>query len=119
MSTIKLEIPVSALRDLLRAADVALDDNHRQSFSQPDNGSAGPRFEQDRSMDPWTDKQKRFVFRLLQQLGHEGDAAGNFVRTSLRLADDEHPTRAQASSFIDRLKLEVGSNGKGVNRAAS
>jgi len=116
MSEIILKIPVASLRELLRAAQVALDEHHQRPMNN--NGGAAPGADT-RHDEPWTHKQRRFVYRLAQQLGHEGEAAKNFIRLSLRLDPDQEPTRAEASTLIDRLKSEVGMNGNGAHRESA
>lgn len=95
---IVLKIPVAALRDLLRAAEVAPDPKpghpdrqpHRESHNEPARA--------------WTEKQRRLLFRLVYRLGHEGAAARRFITDQLGLRSDEEPSVQQASSLIDRLK---------------
>jgi hypothetical protein len=67
---------------------------------------------------PWTDAQKRMVYRLAHQLGYEGDAARNFIAVTLRLQPGQPPGRKEASRLIDTLKDQLGPHGNGARREA-
>lgn len=103
---IVIRIPRCVLRELLETHDSASD--------------AGPGFHDAPPFDdppqnrPWSDKQKRFIYRLLQRLGHEDEAAKNYIKTALRL-NGAPPSRNEASALIDRLQAEVE---KGSDRGA-
>lgn len=102
---IVIRIPYSVLRELLATQDHAAD-------------AQQPAFEESVENRPWSDKQKRFLYRLLQRLEYEGDAAKNYITTALRL-NGEPPTRGQASQLIDRLQAELGRGGHEVRRGAA
>jgi hypothetical protein len=119
MSEIVIRIPLHALQALLTAAieQPERGNGHDHSNgSNAGNGSASfgdPPPADDR---PWTDAQKRMVYRLVHQLGYEGDAARNFIATTLRLQPSETPGRRQVSRLIDSLKDQLGPQGNGARR---
>lgn len=101
---IVIRIPYRVLRELLATQDAS-----NESQAPPDEPAEAW---------PWSDKQKRFLYRLLQRLGYEGDTAKQYITTALRL-NGEPPTRRQASELIDRLQAELGRNEKGGARGAA
>ncbi len=111
---IVIRIPIRALRGLLAEVHDHVERQAIETFTEI-NAESTPQEEPPRELRPWTDKQKRFLYRLLQQLGHEGEAAKNYIKTALRL-NGEAPTRSDASQLIDQLQAELGRNGKGVRR---
>ena len=121
MSEIVIRIPLHALQALLTTAieQPERGDGHQQRSSNGSNASNGsasfadPPPADDR---PWTDAQKRMVYRLVHQLGYEGDAARNFIATTLRLQPGETPGRRQVSRLIDSLKDQLGPQGNGARR---
>lgn len=112
-----IRIPLRALRGLLAEVHDRVERQAAETFTEI-NAESVPQEELPRESRPWTDKQKRFLYRLLQQLGHEGEAAKNYIRTALRLSG-EAPTRSEASQLIDKLQAELSRNGKGVRRGAA
>lgn len=100
---IVIRIPFAVLREMIASHDHAED--------------AQPRHDEPVEARPWSDKQKRYLYRLLQRLGHEGEAAKRYITATLRL-NGSPPTRAQASSLIDRLHAELA-DGKEVRDGAA
>ncbi|MCZ7679793.1 MAG: hypothetical protein M5U28_13930 [Sandaracinaceae bacterium] len=117
MSEIVIRIPLHALHALLTAAIEAPErDNERSNGNGHSNGHdhhGNDSTYSDPPADdrPWTDAQKRMVYRLVHQLGYEGDAARNFIATTLRLQPGETPGRRAASRLIDSLKDQLGPSG--------
>lgn len=113
MADILLKIPIDAVRDLLRAARLVTDEHdHPTTTRRPPNDELEPRL--------WSGAQRRLIYRLTYQLGYEGEGATSYIRTALRLdGPDDQPSSLDASRLIDRLKSEVGSNGKGHGRAGT
>ncbi len=100
---IVIRIPSRVLRELIAAQDHAED--------------AEPTHDEPAEAKPWSDKQKRYVYRLLQRLGHEGEAAKRYITAALRL-NGSPPTRGQASSLIDRLHAELAEGKEARDGAA-
>ena len=115
---IVIRIPIRALRGLLAEVHDYVERQAVEAFTEINAEAAPPQEEPPRESRPWTDKQRRFLYRLLQQLGHEGDAAKSYIKTALRL-NGEAPTSSEASQLIDQLQGELGRNGKGVSRGAA
>ena len=112
---IVIRIPIRALRGLLAEVHDHVERKTVETFTEINAEPTPPQEELPRESRPWTDRQKRFLYRLLQQLGHEGEAAKNYIKTALRL-NGEAPTCSEASQLIDKLQAELGRNGKGIRR---
>lgn len=56
---------------------------------------------------PASDAQRRLLYRLCLQLGHEGDAATRFVKERLGIADDRAWTKREVGRLLDELEAEV------------
>lgn len=120
MSEIIIRIPLHLLRELATIERTEHSTAHHDPGFNGDGGNGSPYGGPPPSDDrPWTDAQRRMVYRLVHQLGYEGEAARNFIATTLRLAPGETPGLKQASRLIDTLKEQVGPNGSGGQRAAS
>ncbi len=100
---IVIRIPFRVLREMIAAHDHAED--------------AQPSHDEPAEAKPWSDKQKRYLYRLLQRLGHEGEAAKRYITATLRL-NGSPPTRGQASALIDRLHAELGQSKEARDGAA-
>ncbi len=59
---------------------------------------------------PMSDPQKRLMYRLAFEQGHEGDAARAWLHAELEVDSLSKVTKRQASAFIDRFKPN-GANG--------
>lgn len=59
---------------------------------------------------PMSDPQKRLMYRLAFDQGHEGDAARTWLHAELGVDSLSKVTKRQASAFIDRFKPN-GTNG--------
>jgi hypothetical protein len=68
---------------------------------------------------PVTDAQKRMLYRLALKLGHQGDAAREFIESRLSAFGNGKPDRKTASYLIDKLQGEVKNNGDGGSHAAA
>jgi hypothetical protein len=101
---IVIRIPYRVLRELIERADAA-NDTHPGPIDPPSHGQ------------PWSDKQKRFIYRLLQRLGHQGEAAKQYITEALDL-NGAPPTRRQASTLIDQLQDELAMH-QGPSRGAA
>lgn len=64
---------------------------------------------------PMSDAQKRLMYRLAFEHGHEGDTARAWLHAELGVDSLSKVTKRQASAFIDRLK----SNGQNGHAGAS
>lgn len=64
---------------------------------------------------PMSDAQKRLMYRLAFEQGHEGDAARAWLHAELEVDSLAKVTKRQASAFIDRFK----SNGQNGHTGAS
>ena len=91
---IVIRIPYRVLRELIDTHDAA-------------NDNAEPIGDKHTNERPWSDRQRRFIYRLLLRLGHEGDAAKSYIKTALHL-NGAPPTSRQASQLIDKLQIELG-----------
>jgi len=91
---IVIRIPYRLLRELLSSHDHA-------------NDVEPPVIEPARDERPWTDRQRRYLFRLAYQLGHKGEKAKAFICRRLNIPDTAAPTPGQASQLIDDLRGEV------------
>ena len=89
-----IRIPARLLRDLVD------DDNTGHDRSESDDESIGER--------PWSDRQRRYIYRMLQRLGHDRhETAKAYITRTLGL-NGSPPTTRQASQLIDRLQAELG-----------
>ena len=88
------------------------------SLEEPENRSSGykdraPSFRQHSTSDemeakPITDAQRRMLYRLALKLGHQGDAARQFIESRLAAFGNGNPDRKTASHLIDKLQTETG-----------
>jgi len=62
---------------------------------------------------PMTDAQRRYLFRLLAGMGHQGKAAEDFLHAELEIRDLSRVTRSHASALIDQLLQSSPQNGGG------
>ncbi len=67
---------------------------------------------------PVTDAQRRMLYRLALKLGHQGDAAREFIESRLAAFGNGKPDRKTASYLIDKLQGEVKNNEGGSHAAA-
>lgn len=113
MSEIVIRIPLHALHAFLTAAIEHPERGNLHDDNPAIDGGGGtpPTARATDDDRPWTDAQKRMVYRLVHQLGYEGDAARNFIATTLRLQPGATPGRKQVSRLIDSLKDQLGPNG--------
>jgi|WetSurMetagenome_2_1015567.scaffolds.fasta_scaffold1419569_1 hypothetical protein len=78
-------------------------------------------YDDSREFKPVTDAQKRMLFRLALKLGHQGDAAREFIESRLSAFGNGKPDCKTASYLIDKLQNEVkkaDDNGGGRANAA-
>ncbi len=71
------------------------------------NGHATPSTDDDR---PWSENQRRYLYRLLAGQGLEGEAARHRLQQVLGMTELHQVTRAQASRAIDVLKANGASS---------
>lgn len=97
MSYVSIKIPVALVRDLIRTAQIALDTDEART------AHPGPEPLPDFGTSRMSDAQRRMIYRLAFQLGHNGDAARDLIKHKL----GSDPTKERASSLIDELQAQV------------
>lgn len=113
MSEIVIRIPLHALHALLTTAIEHPEPSNGRGNNGGDHNGHGATYGGAPPPDdrPWTDAQKRMIYRLAQQLGYEDEAARKFITATLRLAPGATPGRRAASRLIDTLKDQIGPSG--------
>ena len=89
-------------------------DSARSNGGHPSNGYESGRASDDARA---TEKQRKFLFRLVHDAGYSGDEARKLLHTELDVSSVKDATRASVSALIDRLKN--GEFNRGNGHAAS
>lgn len=103
-----IRIPGHLLRELLTKEPMSRDDAPGGSTFH------GPAPENRRDERPWSDAQRRLLYRLLHARGHRGPKARTFIENALDLRDGDTPSITDASKLIDRLKAEEEGGSRGA-----
>ena len=105
-----IRIPRRLLKDLINQPPMGKDAPHE---SRVVHGPAPSRSDNDER--PWSEPQRRLLYRLAYRLGHRGAQARAYIERALELGEGETPSLRAASQLIDRLKGED----EGGNRGAA
>ncbi|MDH5491435.1 MAG: hypothetical protein OEY14_05730 [Myxococcales bacterium] len=103
-----IRIPGHLLRELLTKKPMSRDDAPGSSTFH------GPAPESRRDDRPWSDAQRRLLYRLLHARGHRGPKVRTFIEDALGLGDGDTPSITDASKLIDRLKREDEGGSRGA-----
>jgi hypothetical protein len=75
------------------------------------NGSRGGRTQQTGPVTPASENQRRFLYRLLEQLGKTGEEAHRFIHEALGVDSLDDAPKHSVSVFIDTLKSQLDRGG--------
>ncbi|MCA9606747.1 MAG: hypothetical protein KC619_14175 [Myxococcales bacterium] len=88
--------------------------------SRPGNGSQAPAGDNGASADDYraTEKQRKFLFRLVHEAGYSGEGARDFLHKELGVASVKDASKAAVSALIDRIKSGAFNRGNGHSAGA-
>lgn len=68
------------------------------------NGNSKPAAEPEAKM---SDAQRRYLFRLLAEMGIEGERAKNTIKEQAEVKDVKEVSKSMASSLIEKYKTQI------------